>query len=90
MENLRDIKLFGDKGKVTEHKLEIKLDDDPLSNAVYSIYCANTIIKGTATKVERNTIDLARIRNRLEDAIDSINKELLKYEARDKSNGYSI
>jgi len=83
MENLRDVKLYGSRGEITEHKLEIKLEDDLLSNAIYSIYCANTIIKGTATKVERNTMDLARIRNRLEDAIDSVSKELLKYEIKE-------
>lgn len=80
MENLRDIKKYDNLGKIEEHKLEIKLNDDNLSEAVYNVYCANSIIVGTSTKAERSTIDLARIINRLEDAVEKINLEINKFD----------
>ena len=81
MENIKEIKIYDAKGVLEEHSVNIKIiQEDNLSSAAYSIYCANAIIEGTNTKAERSTMDLARIRNRLEDAISKIETELIKYE----------
>lgn len=84
MENLRDIKKYDNLGKIKEHKLEIKLNDDNLSKAVYSIYCANSIIVSTSTKVERSTMNLVRILSRLEDAAEKISLEISRFDKIEK------
>ena len=83
MNNLKDIKEYDKTGVISSHKLEIELTGDNLSSAIYSVYCANSIILGTSTKAERSTMDLARTTNRLEDAIEKLKLELNKL---DKEN----
>lgn len=86
MNNLRDVKEYDKLGVISSHKLEVGLTGDNLSSAIYSVYCANSIIVGTSTKAERSTMDLARIANRLEDAIEKLKLELNKFDKEKEEN----